>query len=113
MAAAALECIECSFHADGAQVHAFSVALDAPLDTAEHPLGAVERVLDDFKVAANAYLTTHVERDRAAAGSGSANDDGWHELNDETGGASSDEEVEAPASKAKRKAAAKQKRARK
>lgn len=102
--AASSEAIECCFSSDGAEVHAFSVALDGALNTAERPLGALEHVLEGFKLSANAYMTTHVEMDRAALGPTAANDDGWHELNDETAGASSGEEGDAPAPKAKRKA---------
>jgi hypothetical protein len=101
--------VRCSFRADGEALHEIAVALDASLDTAEHPLGAVDRVLEDVKTAANAFMSVHVEREREALG-GSA-DDGWHELNDEAGGGeSSDEEAGKQSNKAKRKAAAKKKR---
>lgn len=93
------EAIHCTFSADGVEVHGLSAPLDASLNTVEHPLGAVERVLEDFKLKANAYMSTHVESERAALGAGAANDDGWHELNDEAAGASDEEEDKAPVGK--------------
>lgn len=107
--------IRCTFSADGVDIHEFATELDAALDAPEHPLGSVEHVLDKVIAAANAYMTTHVESDRAALGG--AADDGWHELNNEGGGDDSDDGDDdadaSQAAKAKRKRAAEQKRAKK
>jgi hypothetical protein len=106
--------ISCTFSADGVLIHEFAVGLDAALDTPEHPIGGVEHVLDDVTASANAYMSTHVESDRAALGG--AADDGWHELNTEGGGDESDDDDDddvAQTAKAKRKRAAEKKRAKK
>ena len=109
--------VHCAFSADGVLVHEFATVLDAALDTPEHPLGGVEHVLDEVMAAANAYMSTHVESDRAALGG--AADDGWHELNTEGGGDDSDDDDDddddaAQTAKANRKrAAAEKKRAKK
>ena len=108
--------VHCAFSADGVLIHEFATVLDAALDTPEHPLGGVEHVLDEVMAAANAYMSTHVESDRAALGG--AADDGWHELNTEGGGDDSDDDDDdddaAQTAKANRKrAAAEKKRAKK
>jgi hypothetical protein len=105
--------IRCTFSADGVLVHEFAMGLDAALDTPEHPIGGVEHVLDEVTASANAYMSMHVESDRAALGG--AADDGWHELNTEGGGDESDDDDAdaAQTAKAKRKRAAEKKRAKK
>ena len=105
--------LSCEFVADGEHVHTFSISLDASLDTPSCPLGALERALDNFKQTANEYLTAQVEKDRAANGGTGSADDGWHELNDETGeNDEDDEDEEVVPANAKRKADDKTKRAR-
>mmetsp|Transcript_15701 Transcript_15701/g.45882 ORF Transcript_15701/g.45882 Transcript_15701/m.45882 type:complete len:117 (+) Transcript_15701:104-454(+) len=80
--------IECSFSADGKQVHSFSVALPSGADAPERPLGALEDTLDALRAQANEYMSQRVNEDRAALGeaAAAAQDDGWHELNAEGAG---------------------------
>mmetsp|Transcript_13867 Transcript_13867/g.35947 ORF Transcript_13867/g.35947 Transcript_13867/m.35947 type:complete len:119 (-) Transcript_13867:414-770(-) len=80
----------------GEQLHTVSVPLDVSKDAPDRPVGAVEEALEGLKDQVNAYLSERVDEERAESGGAAADDDGWHELNEDAAvGAGSDDELDA------------------
>lgn len=86
--------ISATITSGGERLHEVSIPLDASKNAAERPVGAVEDVLDALKEQVNSYLSERVDEERAALGIAAADNDGWHELNEEGGGGGGDSEDE-------------------